>query len=68
MRLEIQSLEEGGSEGELSPGSYIAVGPVIRDNVIRTHGKMTFLVFLENGGDTYDVDTYNIAEFWIWLK
>ena len=71
MRLEIRSFEEVGDEGELSPGPYVTVGPVIRDNVIRTHGKMTFLVFLENSRDTYgvhDVGTYNFAEFWIWLK
>lgn len=61
MRLEIKSYKNIG--GTLVPTLSITAGPDVKDSAVRTRGRRTFLTFSNN-----NVDSYGVAEFWIWLK
>jgi len=61
MRIQVDSYQNIG--GVLYPQTQIVIGPEIADSALKTHGKRTFLTFTGN-----NAGTYNLVEFWIWLK
>jgi len=61
MRIQIDSSQNIG--GMLYPETEVIIGPEIADSALKTHGKRTFLTFANN-----NTQTFNLVEFWIWLK
>lgn len=61
MRLEVRGYRN--ISGQFIQSSSAVVGPEAAESAVRAHGRRAFMTF---AGD--DADTYNIAEFWIWLR